>query len=424
MRVLLPAASKNQQESDDASDLDEVDDTVVGVGVVGPAPPGSTVPSLQQPISSITSSNGTGGSTITATSSSSITAKKRPRTADSKRPAKRTMTGGRRDAPSWEHDDNSPAEDGKYQHRHYALENEPPVFHNHAVAVTVRPAAAAKIDDDNPDEEEKKQSATSTTDDSFEHFAQILKSQRGLEIVPCQGDGNCLFRAVSLQVYGDAEQHEEVREKCCDFMERDPQHFAPFVATTGAEDANYGAGDATTTNSAFFEYIRRKRQTGVHGNNPEIQAVSELFNRPVEVFTPERGATALNIFQTAYKCSDVPIRLSYHDGNHYNAVIDPLVPTAGLGLGLPGLQPGLADKMQVAEAVRESDHLADELELEQVLKASEEDELHRVIKESSEASMGMVGLLDSCLFTNSCVVSFVLSKRMELTRASSLLHCL
>lgn len=33
----------------------------------------------------------------------------------------------------------------------------------------------------------------------------------------------------------------------------------------------------------------RKQQDGVHGNNVEIQAISELYNRPVEVFVPDKG---------------------------------------------------------------------------------------------------------------------------------------
>lgn len=143
-----------------------------------------------------------------------------------------------------------------------------------------------------------------------------------------------------------------------------------------------------------MQYIARTRRDGVHGNNPEIQSCSELFNRPIEVFTPENGSSPINIFHAEYKTGDVPIRLSYHDGNHYNAVIDPLVPTAGLGLGLPGLKPGHADRMQMDKAVAESINAAagkDELELQQVLKASKlefnvnadnDDDLQRAIKES------------------------------------------
>ena len=41
-------------------------------------------------------------------------------------------------------------------------------------------------------------------------------------------------------------------------------------------------------------------------------------------------AEPINIFHTEYKNANAPIRMIYHDGNHYNAVINPLVPTAGL----------------------------------------------------------------------------------------------
>ena len=51
-------------------------------------------------------------------------------------------------------------------------------------------------------------------------FARELKQQRGLEIREQDGDGNCLFRAVSLQVYGDSSMHGQVRKQCMDFMVR------------------------------------------------------------------------------------------------------------------------------------------------------------------------------------------------------------
>lgn len=284
------------------------------------------------------------------------TAKKRPRSPPDSKPAATVMTGGggrvRRHRSNVLLRENDSDEE--------LLENEPPPLYNHH-PISIRPAVAPEEEEEVVEVEPKKTDLSP----SALHFQQVLKKERGLEIVEQQGDGNCLFRAVSLQVYGDASMHAEIRERCLDFMERDPEHFAPFVD-----------GD-------FAAYIARKRRLGVHGNNPEIQAMSELFNRPVEVFTPDRGAEPLNIFQTTYKTKDTPIRVSYHDGNHYNAVIDPLVPTAGLGLGLPGLQPGLADKLQLAKAVVESDHLADEIELQKVIAASKDDELQRAIKESS-----------------------------------------
>uniref|UniRef100_A0A7S2S8I2 ubiquitinyl hydrolase 1 n=1 Tax=Eucampia antarctica TaxID=49252 RepID=A0A7S2S8I2_9STRA len=193
-----------------------------------------------------------------------------------------------------------------------------------------------------------------------EPFKESLK-KRGLEMVEQDGDGNCLFRAVSLQIYGDSNMHVEIRNRCLDYMAREEAHFSQFVV-----------------GEPFREYLTRKRINGVHANNPEIQAISELFNRPVEVYVPSNGAKPINIFHSEYKTADIPIRLSYHDGNHYNAVINPLCPTAGLGLGLPGLEPGLADKLQMQKAVEESD----ELHIKKIAEDSHEGDLQRALDES------------------------------------------
>lgn len=126
-------------------------------------------------------------------------------------------------------------------------------------------------------------------------------------------------------------------------------------------------------------------------NHTEIQAMSELYNRSIEVFVPDNGIEPINIFHSEYKSADAPIRLSYMDGNHYNAIIDPLLPTAGLGLGLPNLEPGLADKLQLEEAKKISDETANEekmrLAIEEsnrVSKSREEMQMKEALRKSSE----------------------------------------
>ena len=49
----------------------------------------------------------------------------------------------------------------------------------------------------------------------------------------------------------------------------------------------------------------------------------------------------INTFHSTYKTDNEPIRLSYHGNVHYNSVVDPRKATIGVGLGLPGLQPGV-----------------------------------------------------------------------------------
>ena len=60
-------------------------------------------------------------------------------------------------------------------------------------------------------------SARSSEEDQSMEFLVALK-KRGLELREQEGDGNCLFRAVSLQVYGDPSMHGDVRTQCLDFM--------------------------------------------------------------------------------------------------------------------------------------------------------------------------------------------------------------
>jgi hypothetical protein len=74
-------------------------------------------------------------------------------------------------------------------------------------------------------------------------------------------DGNCLFRSFAHQIYGDAEQHDQVRQACYDYMEMEEAHFAPFVE------------DETRT---LQEYIALQRKQQKWGDHPEIMAMSEL----------------------------------------------------------------------------------------------------------------------------------------------------
>eukprot|EP01132_Coremiostelium_polycephalum_P002711 gene2711-3364_t len=147
-------------------------------------------------------------------------------------------------------------------------------------------------------------------------------------------DGNCLFRSIADQIYGDQEMHNLIREKCMDYMEAERDHFSQFVT----ED--------------FNEYIKRKRSDKVYGNNTEMQAMAELFNRPIEVYY--KSLEPINIFHGSYK-GNSPLRLSYHRGNHYDSICDINNPSVGVGLGLPDFHPGMADKNLVEKAIKKSD---------------------------------------------------------------------
>lgn len=170
-------------------------------------------------------------------------------------------------------------------------------------------------------------------------FAKCME-QRGYELKPVEEDGACLFRSISLQIYGDEEMHDVIRQHTMDYIHENREYFGQFVT----EDIN--------------SYIQRKRARDAHGNHIEIQAISEIYSRTVEVYCYQ--SNPINIFNSEQSQAGYPpLRLSYQRGSHYNAIIDPYNATVGVGLGLAGYKP----EIQTKEAVR----LSEQLEIEQTM---------------------------------------------------------
>jgi OTU domain-containing protein 5 len=191
-------------------------------------------------------------------------------------------------------------------------------------------------------------------------FEKTLKDKRGFSIKQMGQDGACLFRSVADQVFGDEEMHSAVRQNCVEYMKKNVDFFSQYVT----ED--------------FNAYLLRKQQADCHGNHVEIQALSELYNRAIEVY--QYSIEPINTFHGAYKTDNDPIRVSYHRNEHYNSLVDPYKATIGVGLGLPGYQPGLADKNLMTDAIKKSE----EFHLE---KAMLEDKLRETDWELTQESI-------------------------------------
>ncbi|XAR60157.1 Ubiquitinyl hydrolase 1 [Bertholletia excelsa] len=159
-----------------------------------------------------------------------------------------------------------------------------------------------------------------------------IRCAKGLEVKRMLADGNCLFRAIADQVYGDPEGYDLVRQMCIDYMEQERDHFSQFIT------------------EGFMSYCKRKRRDKVYGNNVEIQALAEMYNRPIHIYS--YTTEPINIFQGNYNTDIPPIRLSYHQGNHYNSLVDPRRLAIGAGLGFSCLRGRNVDKDQVKAAIK------------------------------------------------------------------------
>lgn len=178
----------------------------------------------------------------------------------------------------------------------------------------------------------------SSAENNYSRYLAAL-SRQGLSVVPVDGDGNCLFRSVAHQLYGNDGYHLLVREKCIDYMQANANFYSQFVV-----------GGTET----FHLYLAAKRRSGVWGDDPEIQAICELYNLPAQIWAFDRHSGARKL-RTFHENSQVEghttsfIRLSYYGGGHYDSVVVGDVTTHRKLLVEP---PGEVEDRAVARASR------------------------------------------------------------------------
>lgn len=89
------------------------------------------------------------------------------------------------------------------------------------------------------------------------------------------------------------------------YLEAECEYFKSFIE------------DGSTT---FEEYIKRKSQDGVWGDDVEIQALSEIYDVPIEIY-----AYSNKPMKTFHESRDEGeqrvLRLSYHGMSHYNSIV-------------------------------------------------------------------------------------------------------
>jgi OTU domain-containing protein 5 len=65
-------------------------------------------------------------------------------------------------------------------------------------------------------------------------------------------------------------------------------------------------------------YVTRKRLNGVWGDDIEIQAISEIYDRPIEIYAYSKDP--MRTFHEHIGPHE-PFRLSYHGASHYNSIV-------------------------------------------------------------------------------------------------------
>lgn len=122
----------------------------------------------------------------------------------------------------------------------------------------------------------------------------------GLRMEPVAADGNCFFRALSDQRWGDDSHHAALRHDVVEYMKKNREAFEPFI-----ED-----------DEKWDSYVARMSEDGAWAGNVELQAASVVCFANLCVH--QAGQPRWEI--TNYPLADRFFHVAYQDGDHYNSV--------------------------------------------------------------------------------------------------------
>ena len=129
-----------------------------------------------------------------------------------------------------------------------------------------------------------------------------------------QADGNCLFRALSDQLYFDhGAAHDDIRTDICHYLQAHESDFCHFLVLDD-DDVPPEEQDALD----FASYVNKMRQDGEWGGNVELVAAARLYQRSIVVYSVDLDTYRID----CDKPSGPDMMVSYHDNDHYNSVRD------------------------------------------------------------------------------------------------------
>ena len=177
----------------------------------------------------------------------------------------------------------------------------------------------------------------------FDKVKELL-SEKDCVIEEVDEDGNCLFRAVARQIYGDQKKFQQVRGEMVNWNIKHRSYFSEFETN-------------------IDERLSKQLMNQSWGGELEIKAMSELYNVGVLVWELSQSGQLVAPHDTTKLAASKGLQSIYlvrHRGVHYNVVKSknqklPVIRTEGLPLrnenrdaqAVPSLPPETRDKSNV-----------------------------------------------------------------------------
>ncbi|KAL4887591.1 hypothetical protein BJY04DRAFT_4760 [Aspergillus karnatakaensis] len=175
-------------------------------------------------------------------------------------------------------------------------------------------------------------------------------TQLGLYALPTEGDGNCLYYALSDQLFGDFNHADYIRTRLADHIFANRDYFMSFIAAAGGERraprraaAEAARNSYCSSSSAspapppsgkdkersFDTRVAETRKNGVWGGAEEIQAFCQSFKKDVNVYTMY-GIQNFRDVDAPHNEEREIVHIAFHDFHHYSSVRHTNGPHTGL----------------------------------------------------------------------------------------------
>ncbi|CAD2103090.1 hypothetical protein YYG_02770 [Plasmodium vinckei petteri] len=127
----------------------------------------------------------------------------------------------------------------------------------------------------------------------------------GCELVKIIGDGNCLFRSISYNLFGKQIYHMYIRQACVEYMINYKDEYSIY----------FEEGD-------FSKYIKNMLNDGYWGDELCIKAIADTFDCVVYIITSNPDKWLLK-YEPKYKTNHQPkkcVFLAYSCPIHYDSL--------------------------------------------------------------------------------------------------------
>ena len=202
-------------------------------------------------------------------------------------------------------------------------------------------ARQKELDREQRIKEENAKAGPSRRQMEMEALQKLQLHPRGLEVEEVEADGNCLYRAVSVQcsrlgvgINGSGSGQDgygKIRSVCADvLLGENRAEYEPF-AEFGDGHGAHNSGDHPTT---YEQYVHNVRSTSTWGGQLELRALSEALKVPIVVFSAESPPLTMGAEHDPDEEDNEgkewdkkkAVLLSFHRhyyalGEHYNSVV-------------------------------------------------------------------------------------------------------